>query len=104
MLFYFYSSEDVPSTRQLELNLFILFGCSWDHRKSDNSVDSYASIEFDPSVQQPNPENPLGNPPFPGNSRDRLPNWVLLAFTWVVDGVVGGMVDDRVQQISYLGT
>ena len=55
-------------------------------------------------MQQPNPENPLGNPPFPGNSRDRLPNWVLLAFTWVVDGVVGGMVDDRVQQISYLGT
>jgi hypothetical protein len=43
---------------------------------ANDSGDSYSSIEFDPFGELPQPSNPLGNPPYPGHSRDRLPNWV----------------------------
>jgi hypothetical protein len=56
------------------------------------SGDSYSSIEFDPHGDLPQPGNPLGNPPFPGRSRDQLPNWVSPSLDHVDH--IGGLFDD----------
>ncbi|PGH13932.1 hypothetical protein AJ79_03347 [Helicocarpus griseus UAMH5409] len=38
--------------------------------------DSYSATGFDPKGVQPNPENPLGNPKFPGRTSSNGPNWI----------------------------
>jgi phospholipase/lecithinase/hemolysin len=38
--------------------------------------DSYTQTGFDPKGAQPNPSNPLGNPPYPGYTSSNGPNWV----------------------------
>lgn len=38
--------------------------------------DSYTQTGFDPKGTQPNPSNPLGNPPYPGYTSSNGPNWV----------------------------
>ncbi|MCJ1254070.1 hypothetical protein MMC24_001884 [Lignoscripta atroalba] len=38
--------------------------------------DSYTTTGFDPAGTQPNPGNPLGNPPYPGYTSSNGPNWV----------------------------
>ncbi|KAF2138501.1 carbohydrate esterase family 16 protein [Aplosporella prunicola CBS 121167] len=38
--------------------------------------DSYSTTGFDINGQQPCPANPLGNPPYPGNTSSNGPNWV----------------------------
>lgn len=40
------------------------------------SGDSYTSTLFDIHGPQPNPENPLGNPPYPGSTSCNGPNYV----------------------------
>ncbi|KAL9072669.1 MAG: hypothetical protein Q9157_005003 [Trypethelium eluteriae] len=45
--------------------------------------DSYSSTEFDLKGAQPNPANPLGNPPYPGSTSSNGPNWVdFITTTW----------------------
>ncbi|KAL9085800.1 MAG: hypothetical protein Q9165_007432 [Trypethelium subeluteriae] len=45
--------------------------------------DSYSSTEFDLKGAQPNPANPLGNPPYPGSTSSNGPNWVdFMTTTW----------------------
>lgn len=41
-----------------------------------NSGDSYTKTQFDLSSTQPSPENPLGNPGYPGFTSSNGPNWV----------------------------
>lgn len=45
---------------------------------NDNSGDSYSATGFDITDDRPlpSPENPLGNPPFPGHTWAVGPNWV----------------------------
>lgn len=43
--------------------------------------DSYSSIGFVTSGEQPSPGNPLGNPPYPGSTTANGPNWVGLLAT-----------------------
>lgn len=39
--------------------------------------DSYTTTEFDYTGEQPTPDNPLGNPPYPGLTSSRpAPNWI----------------------------
>ncbi|PGH10117.1 hypothetical protein AJ80_07567 [Polytolypa hystricis UAMH7299] len=38
--------------------------------------DSYTATGFDPTLEQPNPSNPLGNPEYPGWTSANGPNWV----------------------------
>lgn len=38
--------------------------------------DSYTQTGFDPKSTQPNPSNPIGNPPYPGYTSSNGPNWV----------------------------
>lgn len=40
------------------------------------SGDSYTSTKFDIRGEQPNPRNPLGNPPYPGSTSSNGPNYV----------------------------
>lgn len=40
------------------------------------SGDSYTSTHFDVHGKQPNRENPLGNPPYPGSTSSDGPNYV----------------------------
>lgn len=40
------------------------------------SGDSYTSTNFTPSGSQPNSNNPLGNPPFPGATSSNGPNYI----------------------------
>ncbi|KAL1960604.1 hypothetical protein VTO42DRAFT_7183 [Malbranchea cinnamomea] len=45
--------------------------------------NSYTTTGFDPSLEQPNPSNPLGNPPYPGWTSSNGPNWIdFLATTY----------------------
>jgi phospholipase/lecithinase/hemolysin len=41
-----------------------------------SSGDSYTQTGFDVNGTQPNPANPLGNPPYPGYTSSNGPNWV----------------------------
>ncbi|KAL9112294.1 MAG: hypothetical protein Q9227_003412 [Pyrenula ochraceoflavens] len=38
--------------------------------------DSYTTTSFLPNGTQPNPSNPLGNPPYPGYTSSDGPNWI----------------------------
>ena len=43
---------------------------------TNNSGDSYTATSFNLSSTQPGPGNPLGNPPYPGQTSSNGPNWV----------------------------
>ena len=48
-----------------------------------DSGDSYTATGFDCKGAQPNPENPMGNPPYPGATSSNGPNYVdFLATTY----------------------
>jgi hypothetical protein len=40
-----------------------------------HSGDSFTTSEYEPEGEQPSPEQPLGNPPFPGRTRSGGINW-----------------------------
>jgi len=44
--------------------------------KLNDSGDSYSSIEYDVNGDHPGTTNPLGNPPYPGDTYAGGPNWV----------------------------
>jgi len=43
-----------------------------------DSGDSYSSIGYDVDGDVPSLRNPLGNPPYPGETWSAGPNWVFL--------------------------
>jgi hypothetical protein len=45
--------------------------------RSDESGDSYSSIEYNVKGDHPNEDNPLGNPEYPGITYSDGANWVL---------------------------
>jgi hypothetical protein len=48
-----------------------------------SSGDSYTQTGFDVHGTQPNPANPMGNPPYPGWTSSNGPNWVdFLTYTY----------------------
>lgn len=60
-----------------------------------NSGDSYSSTGYDVDGDHPNHENPLGNPPYPGDTYSGGPTWVTgLLFTL---NIQGRLFDYRVQ-------
>jgi hypothetical protein len=55
---------------------------------SEVSGDSYSSTEYNVNGEQPSNSNPLGNPPFPGKTVSRGPNWVLRVVSCSKDRLV----------------
>ncbi|TKA68011.1 hypothetical protein B0A49_04482 [Cryomyces minteri] len=73
--------------------------------------DSYTTVSFNPNSTQPNPANPIGNPPFPGYTSSNGPNWVDFltatynqSFVETYDLAYGGATVDSSLVAQYLPT
>ncbi|KAI9881537.1 MAG: hypothetical protein M1830_000100 [Pleopsidium flavum] len=66
----------LPLSRTLQRSIGMAGITSISSSHCMQSGDSYTSTVFDIHGQQPNPSNPLGNPPYPGSTSCNGPNWV----------------------------
>ena len=83
----FASSAHVAGTNSLKIRPATKSHSHWPGWKQIETLfifgDSYSSTEFNLGRGQPNPSNPLGNPPYPGTTSSNGPNWVdLITTTW----------------------
>ena len=57
--------------------IFVLYASTFYSCNSNDSGDSYSSTGYDVDGAHPSETNPLGNPPYPGDTYSGGPTWVI---------------------------